>query len=89
MSLELTDEQLKASIMQFLVKKGRWGAHCPVDAIVNWMSKRVRRDGKRVRLMIKDLVKDGYLFVHKRGDTILLNSARSKDMMELLKVAPE
>lgn len=84
--IELADEQLRLAIMEFLAKKGRWGAHYyPIDTIVNWMGKKVRRDGKRVRRMIKELVNSGYLLVHKRGDTVSLNPARSKEIIELLK----
>jgi len=85
MSIELSDSQLQAAIIQLLVKKGRWGAHyLPIDTVVNWLGKRVRRNGKRVRQAIKDLVNNGYLFVHKRGETVSLNPARSKEIMEIL-----
>ena len=91
MSVELTDQQLKAAIMQLLVKKGRWGVahYLPVDTIVNWLGKKVRRNGKRVTRSVKDLVNNGYLFVHKRGETVSLNPARSGEIMELLKSVPQ
>ena len=90
MSIDLTDEQLKAAIMELLAKKGRWGAHyLPIDTTINWLGKKVRRDGKRVKLMVRELVNDGYLFVHKRGETISLNPARSREIMELLRSAPQ
>ena len=72
--------------MQLLVKKGRWGAHyLPIDTIVNWLGKKVQKDGRRVRLNIRNLVKEGYLFVHKQGETVSLNPARSKEVVEFLK----
>lgn len=83
---ELTDKQLQAAMMKFLVKKGRWGAHYyPVDTIVNWLGRKVRRNGKRVSRMIRDLVNNGYLLLHKKGETVSLNPARSKEIMEFLK----
>jgi len=48
----LTDEQVKAAILEFLVKKGRWGAHYfPVETLVNWLGKKVERNGKELRLV--------------------------------------
>ncbi|MBI4258829.1 MAG: hypothetical protein HY619_07725 [Thaumarchaeota archaeon] len=90
MSSDLTDEDLKLAIVTFILKKGRWGAHdYPIDTMGNWIGKKVRRNGKRVRQTIKKLVNEGYLIVHKRGDTISLNPARSKEIMELLSRAPQ
>lgn len=85
MSVEMTDEQLRAAIMEFLRQKGRWGAHYfPVDTLVHWIGKRVKRNGKRVEKMIKELVKEGYLFVHKKGGTVSLNPARSREISEYI-----
>jgi len=34
----LSDDQVKVAILEFLVMKGRWGAHYfPIDTLVNWM----------------------------------------------------
>jgi len=72
----LSDEQVKAAILEFLVKKGRWGAHYfPIDTMANWMSRKVERDGKRVRASLKELAKQGYIILHKRGGTASLNPA--------------
>ena len=77
----LTDGQVKAAIMEFLVKKGRWGAHYfPIDTLVNFLSRKIRRDGKRVRKCIQDLVDEGYVLLHKKGKTISLNPARSREI---------
>jgi hypothetical protein len=85
MSLEMTEEQLRAEIMNFLVQKGRWGAYYfPLDKMVNWLGKKVKRDGKRVERAIKDLVKKGYLFAHKKGGTISINPARSREIHEYI-----
>jgi len=85
MSLELSDTQIKASILEFLIKKGRWGAHYfPVETLVNWLGKKVRRDGKRVRRCLRDLVNEGYVLVHKRGETVSLNPTRSTEITQLV-----
>ncbi len=89
MSVEMTDEQLSAAIMELLKQKGRWGAHYfPVDTMVNWFGRKVKRNGKRVERAIKGLVKEGYLLVHKKGGTVSLNSARSREIHEYIERNP-
>jgi hypothetical protein len=85
MSAEMTDEQLKATIMHFLNQKGRWGAHYfPIDTMINWIGRKIKRNGKRVGRAIKELVKEGYLFVHKKGKTISLNPPLSREIAEYI-----
>lgn len=67
------------------LKKGRWGAHYyPTDTMIDFLGRKIRRDGKRVRAAIKDVMNDGYLLVYKSGDTISLNPARSKEIIEFV-----
>jgi len=83
---QLTDSEVKAAILSFLEKKGRWGAHYfPLDTVVNWLGRKVRRDGKRVRKCIEGLVREGYVLVHKKGNTLSLNPARSKEIVEYIR----
>jgi hypothetical protein len=81
----LSDEQVKASILEFLLKKGRWGAHYyPLDTMVRWMSKKVMRNGKKVKACLRDLITEGYVLIHKRGETVSLNPAMSKQIIEFI-----
>ena len=83
--MSLTDEQVKASVIEFLVKKGRWGAHYfPTDTLVNFLSRKIKRNGKRVRKCIKDLVDRGYVLFHKKGKTISLNPARRGEILDFI-----
>jgi len=85
----LSDEQVKAAIVEFLVKKGRWGAHYfPIDTMVNWMGRKVERNGRRVRACVKELVSEGYILLHKRGETASLNPAMTEKIKELIKESP-
>jgi len=85
MSIELTDAQVKGAILEFLVKKGRWGAHYfPTETLINWMGKKVRRNGKRVRKCLKELVSEGFVLAHKRGGTVSLNPVKSVEIRELI-----
>jgi len=82
---ELTDEEIKADIMNKLLRKNCWGAkYLPLDSVVNWLAKRVKRNGKRVRRIVRELVNDGYLLLHKRGQTVSLNSTMSKEIVDYI-----
>ena len=56
----------------------------PLDSLVRWLSKRVKRDGRRIRRLIKELVKEGYLLIHKKGETVSLNPALSREIIEYI-----
>jgi hypothetical protein len=82
---KLSDLQLKAAILVFLLKKGRWGGYYfPLDTLVNWFGKKVR-NGKRIEKIVKDLVNERYLTLYKRGATVSLNPARSEEIVDFIK----
>jgi len=82
----LSDEQVKASILEFLLNKGRWGAHYyPLDTLTRWLGKKVRKNGKRVRVCLRDLVNEGYVLIHKRGETVSLNPAMTKEIIDFIR----
>jgi hypothetical protein len=82
----LSDEEVKAAILSFLEKKGCWGTrYFPLDTTVNWLGRKVKRDGKRIRKCIIDLVRESYILLHKRGKTVSLNPARSIEIVEYVK----
>jgi hypothetical protein len=84
----LTDREIKLAILEFLVKKGRWGAcYFPTQTLVKWFAKKVKRNGKRVMACLKLLIKDGYLLMHKKGRTISLNPSKSREIIELIRVS--
>lgn len=72
-------------ILDWLVRHGRWGAHYfPLDTLVNRLSHAVKNNGKRIRKSVDDLLKQGNLFAHKRGETVSLNPARSREIIEYI-----
>lgn len=76
--IDLTDEQIKADIMDRLLRRHCWGEkYLPIDSLANWMGKQIKRDGKRVRKLLDDLVKEGFLFLYKRN--IGMNDPMSVD----------
>jgi hypothetical protein len=75
----------KADVMNRLLRKGCWGAkYLPLDSLVNWLAKKVKSNGKRVRKIIKELANDGYLLLHKGGQTASLNPAMSREIIEYI-----
>jgi hypothetical protein len=81
----VSDDHVRAAILEFLIKKARWGAHYfPFDTLVNWMGRKVDRDGKRVGICLKELAKQGYVLMHKRGETVSLNPAMTEKIRELI-----
>lgn len=82
---DTADEEVKADIMNKLLRKNCWGAkYLPVDSLVNWLAKRVRKNGKRIRRIVRVLVNDGYLLLHKGGRTVSLNPIMSKQVVEYI-----
>ncbi len=83
---ELSDDQIKAEIMQRLLRKGCWGkVYLPVDSLARWVGGMIRRDGKRVRKLLDEMVQDGYLGRYKKGETIYLNFARRNEITDYIK----
>jgi len=60
-SVNYSDNEIKADILNRLMRRDCWGGkYLPLDILVHWLSKKVRRNGKRVRKLVKELVKDMY-----------------------------
>jgi len=82
---KVTDTEIKADIMNKLLRKNCWGAkYLPIEALVSWIAKRIKKNGKRIRRNIKELVNNGYLLIHKGGRTISLNPTMSKEILEYI-----
>ena len=78
-------EEIKADLMNRLLRRNCWGArYLPLATLVNWLSRKVRRNGRRVRDAVDQLIKEGYLISHKKDATISLNPARSKEIVEYI-----
>lgn len=60
MRRDFSDEELRALILNFIMRKGRWGEHYfPIDTMSNWLGQVVRNNGKNVRKKVKELAKEG------------------------------
>jgi len=84
--VDFSDEEIKAIILGKLRNRGCWGArYTPLNTLVRWLSKKIKRNGKRVQRMTKQLVNEGYLLLYKKGETVSLNPSRSKEIVEFIK----
>lgn len=82
---EYSESQLKAHVLEFLRRQERWGArYFSVDTMVNWVGKGMRRDGRQVRRAVRDLVRMGYILIHKKGDTLSLNPHFSREIEDYI-----
>jgi len=71
--------------MYKLMRKGCWGAkYLPLESLVHWLSKKIKKNGKRIRKLIKELVREGYLLAHKGGKTISLNPSLGNEIIEYI-----
>jgi hypothetical protein len=86
MKRDYTDEELKALILNFIMRKGRWGEHYfPIDTMSNWLGQVVKNNGKNVRKKINELAKDDYyLILHKGNTTASLNPQARQQIIEYI-----
>jgi len=85
-SKEFSDEEIKADILNRLFRRGCWGArYMPKDTLVNQLAKYTKKDGKRVKRLIDELIQNRYILIHKKGETISLNPAKSMEIVQFIK----
>jgi hypothetical protein len=85
MKKEFSSEELQAPILNFIMRKGRWGEHYfPIDTMSNWLGQVVKNNGKNVRKKVKELANEGYLILHKGNTTASLNPPAKKEIMECI-----
>ena len=77
----MTDEQVKALILNFLLRRRRWGArYYNRQRMVRYLGQDVLRDGKTVSRCIDELAKSRWINLHKKGDTVSLNGSYVKEI---------
>lgn len=65
---DLTDEQIKADILNRLVNAGAFGSyHIPMDRMRSWIQNKIKKDGKTVTKCIEDLARTGLLIKTSRN----------------------
>ncbi|RLI42985.1 hypothetical protein DRO64_05845 [Candidatus Bathyarchaeota archaeon] len=80
-----TEDEIKIIVLDKLRKRGCWGGrYTPLDSLIRWLGKKIKRNGRRVRAAIRQLINDGYLILHKTGKTVSLNPTRSREIMKFI-----
>lgn len=83
---DFSDKEIKAIILGKLRNRGCWGArYTPLDTLIRWLGRKIKRNGKRVKRAVGQLVNDRYLILHKKGATVSLNPTRSPEIVEFIK----
>jgi hypothetical protein len=78
-------EEIKAEVCWRLRRRNCWGArYLPVDSLVDWLGRLVKKDGKRVQASVDELIREGLLLPHKKGRTVSLNPHRIREIEALL-----
>ena len=86
MRREYADPELRALILDWLVRRGKWSAsYSPLDTLTNSLSNVVKNDGRRIKKAVDDPVKRGLLNLHKKGDTVSLNPRLNREILEFVK----
>jgi len=86
MRRDYSDSEVRALVLDWLLRHGRWGAHYfPLDTLINKLSHVVRNNGRRIRKFVKELAQEDYLLVHKRGETVSLNPSMNRSILEYIK----
>ncbi|RLE59862.1 MAG: hypothetical protein DRN53_06685 [Thermoprotei archaeon] len=81
----LADEEIKAIVLDKLRKRGCWGRrYLPLNSLIRWLSKKVKRNGRRIRKAVKQLVNEGFLILHKGGKTVSLNPTRNREITDFI-----
>ena len=82
---DLTEDQIKALILNFLLRRRLWGGkYYAKQRMVRYISQDVLGDGKKVRRCLDELVKDRWINPRKKGSTVSLNPSYNKEIPEFI-----
>lgn len=82
---KVSDKEIVATIFDKLDRKGMWGgSYRPYDSVVSWIGGRIKKDGKRVKNIIDNLIKDGHLLAKKSNNVVSLNPKRKEKIRDYI-----
>ena len=85
MKRDYDNTELKALILNFIMRKGRWGEHYfPIDTMANWLGQVVKNNGKNIKKKVKELANEGFLILHKGNTTASLNPRMKHEILEYI-----
>jgi len=77
----LSDEEVMASILNFLLKRGSWGGkYYNRQRMTRYIGIQVLHDGKRVSKCLEELINERLVWQSKKGATVSLNPHLSAEI---------
>jgi hypothetical protein len=74
-----------ADILHKLYRRGCWGGrYVPMEALRSWVSSGIKRNGKRVAKLIRELQRNRLIYTHKRGGAISLRSDKQVEIKDFM-----
>ena len=81
---DLTDDQIKADILNRLVNSNAFGAyHIPIDQMRSFIQNKIKRNGKKVVNCINELVRQGFIVKTSRN-TIYADHTRLDEIYDYI-----
>jgi hypothetical protein len=82
---DLSDEEIMALILNFLLSRGRWGGkYYNRQRMTRYLGIQILRDGRRVDKCIIRLLKEGLMLGLKKGATVSLNPNASANIVSII-----
>lgn len=82
---DLTDQQIEATFMDKLARKGMWGAaYRPTESMVSWMTHKITRNGKRVWKILDSLGQRELLLFKKSQKVVSLNPKKKEEILKVI-----
>lgn len=82
---DLSEEQIKADILNRLVNGGYWGkGHQNVRQLVDWMKNYVKENGVKIRKCIRRLQQERLIGSKKSGKSIYANPRYRKEIGDFI-----
>ena len=81
----LSDEEMMAMIMNFLLKRSRWGRkYYNRQRMTRYLGIQVLNDGKRVGKCLEELLNERLVWQSKKGSTVSLNPHLSAEITSFI-----
>lgn len=81
----LSDEEMMALILNFLLKRSRWGGkYYNRQRMTRYLGIQVLNDGKRVGKCLEELLNERLVWQSKKGATVSLNPHRSAEITSFI-----
>ena len=82
---DLSDEEIMALILNFLLTRGRWGGnYYNRQKLTRYLGIQVLKDGKKVDKCLDQLINDRLVWGSKKGATVSLNPHLSAEIKSFI-----